>query len=175
MPLKLLAASWLALIALFHADWAQMADQWWNSSTFNHILVIPAILAWLVHQRAGELAKIVPETWWPGLLLFAGAIFVWLLGAFSGLSLGRHLGAVVATIGAALTILGPRASAGLAFPLGYMLLLVPFGEELVTPMQMVTARLTTGLVHLSGIPARIDGVFIDTPAACSKSRKPVRA
>ena len=164
LPLKLLAASWLALIALFHADWAQMADQWWNSSTFNHILVIPAILAWLVHQRAGELAKIVPETWWPGLLLFAGAIFVWLLGAFSGLSLGRHLGAVVATIGAALTILGPRASAGLAFPLGYMLLLVPFGEELVTPMQMVTARLTIGLVHLSGIPARIDGVFIDTPA-----------
>lgn len=164
MPLKLLAACWLALIVAFHADWAQMADQWWNSSTFNHILLIPAILAWLVHQRAAELAKIAPETWWPGLVIFAGAISVWLLGAFSGLSLGRHLGAVGATIGAALTILGPRAGAGLAFPLGYLLFLVPFGEELVVPMQMVTAKLTIGLVHLSGIPARIDGVFIDTPA-----------
>ena len=164
LPLKLLAACWLALILAFHADWAQMADQWWNSSTFNHVLLIPAILVWLVHQRAGELAKIAPETWWPGLVVFAGAIFVWLLGALSGLSLGRHLGAVVALIGAALTILGPRAGAGLAFPLGYMLFLVPFGEELVTPMQMVTARLTIALVHLSGIPAQIDGVFIDTPA-----------
>ena len=47
---------------------------------------------------------------------------------------------VLMLIGSALVLLGPRAGAGLAFPLGYMLFLVPFGEELVAPMQMVTRK-----------------------------------
>jgi exosortase A len=163
-PLRLLACVWLGLAALTFPDWAAMAGQWWNSSTFNHVLLVPLILGWLVHQRAGELARIEPESWWPGLIPFGGAVLCWVLGAFSGLTLARELGAVGMLMTSALVLLGPRAGAGLAFPLGYMLFLVPFGEELVAPMQMVTARLTIALVHLSGMAARIDGVFIDTPA-----------
>lgn len=164
MPLRLLAAVWLGLAALTLPDWIAMADQWWNSSTFNHVLLVPPILGWLVHQRAGELARLEPRAWWPALVPFTGAVLLWVLGAFSGLSLARELGAVLMLTFSALVLLGPCAGAGLAFPLGYMLFLVPFGEELVAPMQMLTAKLTIGLVHLSGMAARIDGVFIDTPA-----------
>ena len=46
-----LAATWTALIALFAGDWAKMFGQWWNSSTYNHVLLVPAILAWLVCLR----------------------------------------------------------------------------------------------------------------------------
>ena len=164
MPIKLLAAIWLALIALFLGDWAAMADQWWNISTYNHVLLIPAILAWMVHVRWPHLSRLVPGAWMPGLLLFGASAFLWVLGAFAEINLARQTGAVAMLIAAALTVLGPRVGAGLAFPLGYMLLLVPFGDELVVPMQMVTAKLTIGLTHFSGIPAKIDGVFIDTPA-----------
>jgi exosortase A len=159
-----LAAAWLAQIVLFGSDWLAMADQWWNSSTYNHVLLIPAILGWLVWQRAPELAWIVPRTWWPALILAVGAAFVWVLGAFAGLNLARQLGAVGLLIAATVTLLGPRASAGLAFPLAYLLLLVPFGDELVPLLQMITADITVALVHLSGVPAVIDGVFISTPA-----------
>ncbi|MFD2578559.1 archaeosortase/exosortase family protein [Novosphingobium colocasiae] len=44
-----------------------------------------------------------------------------------------------------------------------MALLIPVGEELVPLLQTVTAKITIALTHFSGIPARIDGVFIDTP------------
>ena len=167
-PLALLAGCWLALIALLGADWTAMADLWWNISTYNHILLVPAIIAWLVWQRIGQLGQLQPVSWWPGLVLFAGAVLLWLLGALSGLAIIRQLGAVALLIGTALTLLGPRVGAALAFPLGYMLMLVPFGEELVPPMQMVTAAITVALVHASGIPARVDGVFIDTPAGLFK-------
>ena len=70
-PLMLLAACWAMLFLAFAADWAAMAGQWWNTSTYNHILLIPAILVWLVHQRSGELAKIAPGHWWPGLAILA--------------------------------------------------------------------------------------------------------
>jgi exosortase A len=159
-----LTIAWAALLLLFWSDWQAMGDQWWNISTYNHVLLIPAIVAWLVAQRAAQLAPIEPEGWWPGLIVVAGAALLWALGAFAGLSIARQYGAVTILIASALTILGPRVGAALAFPLGYMLLLVPFGDELVPPLQMITAAITIGLVHLSGIPATIDGVFIHTPA-----------
>lgn len=163
-PLVLLGATLLALIALFYRDWADMAGQWWNSSTYNHVLLVPPILAWLAWQRWPELRRLAPSPWWPALALFGGAVLLWVLGAFAGFSLFRQA-AAVAMIGASvLALLGPRVGAGLAFPLAYMVFLVPFGDELIPLLQTVTAQLTIALVHLSGIPAAIDGVFIDTPA-----------
>lgn len=163
-PLLWLAAVWLALIAIFRADWLAMGDQWWNSSTYNHVLLVPAILVWLVWLRAGQLARMKPQAWWPGALLFGGAGLLWLLGDFSGLSLARQTGAVAMLVASALALLGPRVSCGLAFPLAYMFFLVPFGDELVPPLQMITAFITVRLVEVSGISALIEGVFIHTPA-----------
>lgn len=159
-----LGAAWLALIALFAGDWLAMLRQWWDISTYNHILLIPAIIGWLALQRRRELARIAPGTWWPALVLLAAAAFLWLLGALSGLDLARQAGAV-AMLGACVPLLlGVRAAWGLLFPLCYMAFLVPAGEELVPLLQTVTAKITIALTHWSGIPARIDGVFIDTPA-----------
>ncbi|HMP57566.1 MAG TPA: archaeosortase/exosortase family protein, partial [Novosphingobium sp.] len=147
-----LAATWLVLILAFLGDWADMARQWWDSSTYNHILLVPLIIGWLVWQRLGELAKLRAVAWWPGLVLFAGAMMLWVLGEFAGLSLARQAGAVGVLIASAIALLGPRVSAGLAFPLAYMAMLVPFGDELVPALQMTTAVLTIALTHLSGIP-----------------------
>ena len=167
-PLLLLGVAWIALIGLFFGDWRAMADQWWDTSTYNHVLLVPAIVTWLVALRRRELARLVPQPWWPGLTVVAGAAFVWVLGSFAGLSLARQLGAVVMLLGAALALLGPRASAGLAFPLAYMLFLVPFGDELIPALQLITARITMALLAASGIPASLEGVFITTPTALFK-------
>jgi exosortase A len=159
-----LAFAWLALVACFHRDWSAMVGQWWNSSTYTHILVVPAIVAWLVWTRAPRLARLSPTPWWPGLIVFAAAALFWLLGQFAGFSLASQAGAVAMLVAAALTLLGPKVCTGLAFPLAYMVFLVPFGDELVPALQMITAKLTITLVGISGIPAVIDGVFIETPA-----------
>lgn len=164
----MLGVAWLALIALFRDDWRTMAEQWWNTSTYNHILLVPAILAWLVALRRRELAKLMPMAWWPGLLALAAGLFLWVLGSFAGLSLACQLGAVVMLQSAALALLGPRVSAGLTFPLAYMLFLVPFGDELIPALQLITARITMTLLALSGIPATLEGVFITTPTALFK-------
>ncbi|KHK91160.1 exosortase A [Novosphingobium malaysiense] len=159
-----LGAVWTVILVMFASDWSAMARQWWDISTYNHIVLIPAILVWLVWQRWPELEKLEPVAWWPGLTLFAGAAFIWVLGAMSGLDLARQLGAVCMLGAAVPVLLGLRVSAGLIFPLGYLVFLVPVGEELVKVLQMVTAEITIALTHISGIPAVIDGVFIETPA-----------
>lgn len=155
---------WLALIAVFFADWAAMAGQWWNSSTYNHILFVPPILGWLFWQRWPELQKLAPEPSKWGLIPLALAVFGWVLGSFASFDLLKQAGAVAMLPSTALLLLGPRAFAGLLFPMAYMAFLVPFGDELVPPLQTITAELTIAMVGLSGVPAVINGVFIDTPA-----------
>lgn len=162
-PLATLAAVWLAVFLVTWREWLAMFGQWWNSSTYNHILFVPLILGWLVWQRRDALLKLPPEPWWPGLFLFAGALFLWLVGSVSGFDLIAQSGAVGALIAGVVTILGPRVAAGLILPLGYMLFLVPFGDELVPALQSLTAKIVIWLTEASGIPAEIEGVFIDTP------------
>src|SRR5690606_3093355 len=79
-----------------------------------------------------------------------------------------QLAAVAMLQAAALALLGPQVAAALLFPLAYMAFLVPFGDELVPALQMVTAKMAVALTHWSGVPAQIDGVFIDTPAGLFK-------
>lgn len=153
-----------ALLLLFWSDAADMVQIWWNSSTYNHCLFIPPIIAWLVWQRRAELAAIVPRSWLPGLAFVAVGALGWLLGHAGGISLGRHAGLVLMLQGTAITMLGKAAARGLAFPIFYALFAVPFGDEFVPAMQTVTAELAMALLNLSGVPALLEGVFITTPA-----------
>ncbi|MCY1671445.1 exosortase A [Novosphingobium sp. SL115] len=161
--LALLAVAWAGNIVLFASDWQTMFLQWWDSSTYNHVLLIPFILGWLVWLRGREVVKITPQGWWPGLVLFGGAGFLWLLGDFAGIALATQLGVVLMAQASVLTLLGPRASAALLFPLAYMLFLVPAGDELVPMLQTITAAITMVLLDWSQVPAHIEGVFITTP------------
>jgi len=158
-----LGAVWAALLILFWSDAASMVRVWWESSTFNHVLLIPPLIAWLVWQRLPELRRIAPAAWAPGLLLVAAGAGAWLLGEAGSLALARHAGLVLMLQGAAVACLGKAAARGLAFPLFFALFLIPVGEELVPPMQTVTARIAMALLRLAQVPAHIDGVFISTP------------
>jgi exosortase A len=159
-----LALAWVALLALTSGEWVEMAWQWWNASTYNHILLVPPILAWLVRLRWPELVILSPRAWWPGIAFVAGGILIWLAGTTLSINLVAQFGAVVMLQAAVATVLGPRVAAGLLFPIGYMLFLVPFGDEIVPALQGITARLAVSLTLASGVPAVVDGVLIDTPA-----------
>lgn len=158
-----LLAVWLALVLLTAREWGEMLHQWWNIDTYNHILLVPVIVGWLVAMRREVLAQIEPRAWAPGLVLVAGALCLWLAGRVTGINLLAHAGAIGALQGAAVTILGVRATAALLLPIGFMAFLVPFGDEIIPPLQAITAQIAIALTHWSGVPAEIDGIHIDTP------------
>ena len=153
-----------AILALFWRDAADMAGIWWNSSTFTHCLLMVPMIGWLVAQRTQLLRPLIPAFWWPALVWMAGAGCVWIVGEAAGVALFRQLGLVLMLQGAVGVALGEKLVRGLLFPLAYMLLLVPFGEELVPLLQTFTAHISVALLRLSGLAAEMQGVFITTPA-----------
>lgn len=162
--LQCLGAAWAGLLLLFWRDAADMGAIWWNSSTFNHCLLIVPILIWLVLQRRELLAELRPQPWWPALLYGAVGAGGWLIGDAAGLAVARQLGLIMMLQGAVASVLGPNVARGLLFPLFYMFFLVPIGEEAVPALQTLTAKMCMILLGWVGIPAHIDGIFITTPA-----------
>ncbi len=160
-----IAIATAAILIFSFRDVFDIVEIWWNSSTFNHCLLIAPILGWLVMQRKDELAKIAPSPWWPPLLYAGAGAFGWLLGDAAGVGLARHLGVLMMLQGAVSSLLGWNITKGLAFPLFYAFFLVPFGEEFVPLLQTVTAKMCMWLLGLWGIPAHLEGIFISTPNA----------
>lgn len=161
--LAALAAAWAAILLLFVRDVADLVSIWWTSSTFNHCLLIPPIIGWLIWQRLPALRELAPRGWLPGLVVVAAGALAWLLGEAASVAIARHLAIILMLQGSVIAILGPEIARGLTFPLAYMLFLVPAGEELVPPLQTLTARMCMALLGLAGIPAHIEGVFITIP------------
>ncbi|MXO74151.1 exosortase [Altererythrobacter aerius] len=159
-----LVLGWLILLAVTWSEWGQMAHQWFNIDTYNHILLVPPIIGWLVSLRRDELRRTEPVAWWPAIAGVAAGMAVWLAGRVSGFNIVAQAGTVFAFQCAVFAFLGLRAGLIAAFPVGFAMFLVPFGDELIPALQSVTARLAVDLTHLSGVPAIVDGLFIDTPA-----------
>ncbi|HEX8449196.1 MAG TPA: archaeosortase/exosortase family protein, partial [Allosphingosinicella sp.] len=140
--LAALAAATAAIGLLFLADALDMARIWRDSTTFNHCFLVGPIILWLVWQRLSELRQLAPRAWAPGLVLVTAGACAWLLGEAGNVALLRHFALVLMVQGAVIACLGKAVARGLAFPLFYAFFLVPFGEELVGPLQTLTAKMS---------------------------------
>jgi exosortase A len=152
-----------AILALHARDAIDMAEIWWTSSTYNHCALVPLIVGWLIRQRWPELRTLQPSGWLPGLFLVGAGALLSLLGEAGGVGLARHIGLVAMLQGAAITCLGKSVSRALAFPIFYLVFMIPAGEEFVPLLQTVTAHMCMALLGLVGIPAHLEGIFITTP------------
>lgn len=161
--LMLLGGVAAVILLLFAGDARDMVTIWWTSSTYGHCLFIPLLVGWLVQQRASDLRQIAPVVWAPGLIWLGAGALCWLLGSAAGVGLFRHGALIVMLQGAVIALLGPAVARALLFPLFYAFFMVPFGEEIVPVLQLVTARLSMFFLGLAGVPAHMEGIFITTP------------
>jgi EpsI family protein len=75
----------------------------------------------------------------------------------------RQGGVIVMLQGGVIALLGPAVARALLFPLFFAYFMVPFGEEIVPLLQLLTAKLAMIFLGVVGVPAHIEGIFITTP------------
>lgn len=135
-----------------------------TSNTFGHILLIPLVILWLVHNRLPELKQLKPTPMPIAAVLLVGPGVLWLLGQAADVLLVQQLAFVTSLQILVLVVFGRLGLAALAFPTFFLFFLVPFGEEFVPQLQDITAHFVVQGLNLLNIPVYTDGVFLQTPS-----------
>jgi EpsI family protein len=114
-------------------------------------------MVWLNRHRLAALTP-RPSAWGIGaVLVFGGTWYVAHLGA---IQVGEHLSLVAMAVSLVWAVLGERVVRLLAFPLGFLFLLVPFGEGLFPILISIAGKLAVYVLHLMGTPVAFDGYYL---------------
>jgi exosortase A len=148
---------------LFSSEIALAVSVWANSDAYNHCYLVIPVAAYLAWERRQAIVATLPRPLpWVALLAVPMAA-AWFAADRLGIIEARQLAAMSLFEIMVLVIIGPAAWRTLAAPLLYLYFLVPFGEFLVTPMQILVVHFVTFGLNLVGIPTFTDGIIIDIP------------
>lgn len=153
-----------ALLLAWSETVSHMVQILWKVDAFAHGLLAPVVSASLVWARRKELSHLSPVGSWFGLLLVAGASIVWLSGSLLEIALFQHFALVTAVQGIVIGTLGISVYRQLLFPMLFLYFSVPFGSELVTPLQHLTASLVITSLDVIGASYTAQGMLITLPS-----------
>jgi EpsI family protein len=158
----------VVLLLSYAPVFRDLAAIWWSRDDYSHGFLILPISLYLVWARrsAFRQLRVKQGSLW-GLALVLGASILLLLGT-AGLAISlRGLSLVVMTVGLVLLLLGQAYLKVLAFPISYLLFMIPILDELLAPLQwplqLFTARMAVRLLQLLGVSALVEQQYIVLP------------
>ncbi len=154
----------IGVLFFYHDTALSILSIWSRSDTYAHgYLIIPISLwlAWETYRKAETMS--FDSTFWPALLLLPGGL-AWLAADMVGVLVVQQLALVGILIVGIWSIVGHSVTRQLAFPLGFLFLAVPMGEDLVPPMMELTAATTVWMVKATGIPVFREGLYFTLPS-----------
>jgi len=137
--------------------------QWDTSSAYTYGYLIAPISVYLIWQERHALQPFVIRPQASGLVVIVAFAVLWTVADITDINIGRHLALVGMMQGLCLTVLGWPHYKKMAFPLNYLWLMVPAGEALLYPLQVIAHSGSVSLLQLSGIPVFAEDLLIQVP------------
>ena len=154
----------LWLVVWYRETALSIAAIWQRSETFAHGYLIVPISVYLIWTRRQDIARLRPAPSYFGVPLMAVIGFGWLVAYLGQVQVVQQYAMVAMIPALLLTLLGPRVTMAMAFPLGFLLLGVPVGEALIPHMMDFTADFTVAALQITGIPVYREGTFFNIPS-----------
>jgi exosortase A len=164
---RVAAAGLLLLFGLSLLFWDTargMVSIWATRDTYMHGFIILPISLWLVWQKRAYLRPVSPAPIPAILVLLPFALLLWALARLTGVLVVEQTAFVATLVLSFAALLGWQVSKFLAFPLLFLFLAVPMGEDLIPPMMEFTATFTVEALKLTGIPVYREGLFFSLPS-----------
>ncbi len=144
-------------------DTLQAMVEVWGTENYQHGYVIAPMALWLAWRNREEILAQPLAPFWPAAIPLAGACTVWMTGRLAGVNAVEQF-ALVGMLPCALALVfGWRVAWALAYPLGFLIFAVPFGEGFYPVMMERTADFTVYAVRLSGVSVFQEGLFFELP------------
>jgi exosortase len=141
-----------------------MVLTWRDVPDYSHGFLVGPLALFFAWERRDRLrqARIGP-CWWGALVLALGSLAL-MVGRLGVELMAMRTAFVLTLIGLVLLLLGREVFRILAFPLLFLLLMVPLPQSLVNvvafPLQLVAADFAVDSLHWLGIPALREGNII---------------
>ncbi len=173
----------MAFLLLAFADsWRLLFQSWGSSETYSHGYLVAPVSAWLVWRMRAQLAAMTPTASLVGLVVLLAALLLWAAGEIADVNVVRYVAVTAMIPGLAWLCFGTPVARALAFPLGFLVCMIPAGEGLVPWLMEGTADATVFALKLSGIPVHREGLHFSLPTgrwsvveACSGLRYVIAA
>jgi len=177
---SLLLLSALVLV-LYGRVLGAMAQQWWSDPNYGHGFLVPVFAAYILwHERSRRReVPIHTSNWGFAIMLFAIGLLI--LGTLGSEQFTARVSLLILISGIIVFLVGWQALRSIAFPIGYLIFMIPLPAiiyyQLTFPLQLLASRLgANGLVAL-GVPTVREGnllilpnVTLEVVEACSGVR-----
>ena len=180
---KLLAGSlaFVAFALLYRHVFAKLVHDWWYDDNYSHGFLIIPIAVYLAWERRHRLAAVVSKPSLIGLLVVAGSLLVLLAGIFGSELFLTRVSIVGTVVGSVLYLFGWQRLRTLAFPLAFLLLMIPLPaiifNQIAFPLQLLASQAGELTLRSVEIPVLREGnvlilanTTLEVAEACSGIR-----
>ena len=146
-----------------------LVADWENDPDYSHGFLIPVLSGYFLWERRHTLAQLPVQPSAVGLLLMLLGIALLLLGNVGAELFLMRVSMVVVLAGLVLYHGGWCYLRGMAFPVGFLLFMIPWPAIILNtftlPLQLLAARLSTSSLQLINLPVYREGNVIFLPHA----------
>ena len=145
----------------------RMIVQWWQDPDYSHGFVVPLFVGYVLYQRRHQLRQIPLEPSNLGLPVMVGAIGLLLAGSLGAELFVARFSLLFLLAGMLLFFAGWTMLRTLAFPLGFLALMIPLPaiiyNQVTFPLQLLASRFSSSGLELVGVPVLREGNVLVLP------------
>ncbi len=155
------------VLALYAPVLTRLVLQWWEDANYGHGFFVPLFAGYLLwrERRRWRAVPLAPSN--TGLPVMLGAVALLVGGSLGAELFVSRISLIVLLCGMVLFLAGGKMLRALAFPLAYLVLMVPLPaiiyNQMTFPLQLVASRLAAGLLELVHVPVLREGNLICLP------------
>jgi exosortase len=146
-----------------------LVADWLDDPNYSHGFLVPGLSAYFVWDRRQTLARLKPQPHWVGLIILLFGLAMLFLGHLGAELFLMRSSMVVVITALVWYLLGRPYVHALAFPLAFLLFMIPLPAILLNtitlPLQLLATQVSTIALQLVHLPVYREGNIIYLPHA----------
>ena len=162
------AAVGAAILLMYAGVWASLVTQWSTDDNYSHGFFVVPLALYFAWERRAAFARAPVRSGPTGLLLIAGSLLVWAAGMLGSELFLTRVSMIGVIAGAIWFVWGYERARIMAFPVLFLLLMVPLPSilfnQLAFPLQLVASQVGETAITAAGVPVLREGNVLHLPA-----------
>jgi exosortase len=152
---------WTLFVLVYAPVFRGLVLQWWTDPDYGHGFFVPLFSCFALwrERRRWMAVEIRPSNF--GLLVMIGAVGLLLLGSLGAELFTSRFSLIVLLAGVILFLFGSQMLRAVAFPLAFLILMIPIPaiiyNQITFPLQLLASRLAAFWLELVNVPVLRDG------------------